>query len=160
MPVLMVMRLLPSTSSAHTLADQSPTCTVQSTAQYSTVQYSTPVTHREEVLAEGGVALEAAHGAVVAAEGVDDHLGLHLRLLGAAHNPALLRPHLAAPEHYPTILLPQLCPTMYLAGMVGSYSRMLGVKALSLTPWHPGSWLSGSRSTVSTGEENRRVSHH
>ena len=27
MPVLMVMRLLPSTSSAHTLADQSPTCT-------------------------------------------------------------------------------------------------------------------------------------
>ena len=49
---------------------------------------------------------------------------------------------------------------MYLAGMVGSYSRMLGVKALSLTPWHPGSVLSGSRITVSTGEENRRVSHH
>ena len=155
MPVLMVMRLLPSTSSAHTLADQSPTCTVQ----YSTVQYSTPVPHREEVLAEGGVALEAAHGSVVAAEGVDDHLGLHLRLLGAAHNPALLRPHLAAPEHYPEYS-PSCWPTMYLAGMVGSYSRMLGVKALSLTPWHPGSWLSGSRTTVSTGEVKRRVSHH
>ena len=57
-------------------------------------RHQTPVTHREEVLAEGGVALEAAHGAVVAAEGVDDHLGLHLRLLGAAHDPALLRPDL------------------------------------------------------------------
>ena len=49
---------------------------------------------------------------------------------------------------------------MYLAGMVGSYSRMLGVKALSLTPSHPGSVLSGSRTTVSTGEVKRRVSHH
>ena len=50
--------------------------------------------------------------------------------------------------------------TIYLAGIVGSYSRVLGVKAFSTLPGLAGSWFSGSRITVSTALVKNLVSHH